>query len=116
MKVYYSRPISLFNTPQEQRDIEMLEALGFEVIDPNQPELQEQYQTEGMQAFLDAQKQADALAYRSFPDGSIGAGVSKEILHAEESGKPVIELPTITSKRVLSVEDTRSYLKYSGAR
>lgn len=116
MKIYYARPISLYNTPQDQRDLDQLALMGFEVVNPNKEELHKRYQVEGMGVFLEAVKDCDSLAFRSFPDSKISAGVYKEIKQAEEIGKPVIELPTITSSRVLSVEDTREYLKLLGAR
>lgn len=116
MKIYFARPISLYNTPQDERDIQLMEALGFEVVNPNKEKLSKRYQKEGMSVFYKAVADCDALAFRSFPDLSISAGVHGEILKAEELGKPVFELPTITSSRVLSVDDTRAWLKYLGAR
>lgn len=44
-KVYYAHSLHLYNTPQEKRDIELLEKLGFEVLNPNQPEIQEKIQS-----------------------------------------------------------------------
>lgn len=116
MKIYYARPINLYNTPQDQRDIETMKSLGFEILNPNKEHLQERYKTEGMEAFLKAVDECDCLAFRSFPDLTISAGVKKEIDKAIEMGKSVIELPTITSNRVLSVDDTREYLKLLGHR
>jgi len=69
-----------------------------------------------MDVFTAAVKDCDALAFRSFQDGRISAGVKKEIDAAIELGKPVIELPTITSTRILSIDDTREYLKLLGHR
>jgi hypothetical protein len=116
MKIYYARPINLYNTKQDIRDIELMQKLGFEVVNPNKEALQERYKTEGMDVFLQAVTDCDALAFRSFPDFTISAGVKKEIDKAVELNKPVIELPTITSSRVLSVDDTREYLRLLGAR
>jgi hypothetical protein len=116
MKIYYARPISLYNTKQDERDIQLLETMGFEVNNPNKAELVERYKTEGMEVYLQLARESDIVAFRAFQDGTIGAGVYKEIVAAIEAGKPVIELPTITSKRVLSVEDTRSYLSLIGYR
>jgi hypothetical protein len=116
MKIYYARPINLYNTPQDERDIKTLEGLGFETLNPNKAALQERYKTEGMDVFLQAVTECDAIAFRAFPDLTISAGVKKEIDKAIELGKPVIELPTITSSRVLSVDDTREYLKLIGNR
>lgn len=116
IKVYYARPINLYGTPQDKRDIELIEKLGFEIINPNKEILAERYKKEGMDVFLEAMKDADALAFRSFPDLSISSGVWKEINQAVEDNKMVIELPTLTTKRWLSVEDTRAYLSLLGNR
>lgn len=116
MKVYYARPISIYNTMQDERDIRMLELMGFEVNNPNKAELSERYKTEGIEAYLKLVRDSDIVAFRAFQDGSIGAGVYKEINEAMAHNKPVIELPTITSKRILSVEDTREYLRLIGFR
>lgn len=115
-KIYYARPINLYNSPQDKRDIELMQKLGFEVINPNKEELQEKYKKEGMTVFLQAVNDCDALAFRSFPDLSISAGVKKEIDQAIGLNKPVIELPTVTNKRTLTVEDTREYLRCIGSR
>ena len=73
MTIYFSRPISQFNTPQDKRDIETLEAMGFEVVDPNQEHLKERYKVEGMKVFLDLSRSCDAIAFRSFPDAFYGS-------------------------------------------
>ena len=39
MRVYYAHCIAIYNTPQEQRDIEALENLGFDVVNPNNPDI-----------------------------------------------------------------------------
>jgi hypothetical protein len=116
MKVYFARPISNYKTPQDERDITLLLSLGFEVVNPDKEALSERYKTEGMDVFAAAVRECNALAFRAFPDLSIGAGVKKEIDTAIEEGLLIIELPTITQKRCLSVEDTRNYLKYLGQR
>lgn len=116
MKIYYARPVSLYNTKQEERDLLLLTQLGFSIVNPNKEELQLAYKDKGMGVFTAAVKDCDALAFRSFQDGKISAGVKKEIDTALELGKPVIELPTITQNRVLSVDETREYLYYLGNR
>ena len=35
MTVYYAHPMAIYGTPQEDRDIETLENLGFTVVNPN---------------------------------------------------------------------------------
>jgi hypothetical protein len=121
MKVYYARPISLYGTKQEERDLAMLNKMVdgnvlWDIVNPNKAELAERYKKEGMDVFLEAVKDCNGLVYRSFPDGKISAGVKKEIDKAIELGKWVFELPTITEARVLSVDATREYLQYLGNR
>lgn len=116
MKIYFARPISLYGTKQDIRDIETLKTFGFEVIDPNTENLQERYNTAGMIVFEEVVAKCDCLAFRSFQDGKIGAGMVKEINIARQLNKPIIELPTITSHRELSVDDTRTYLQLLGYR
>lgn len=96
--------------------MELLSKLGFEVVNPNKEELQKRYEKEGMDVFLNAINDCDALAFRSFADCMISQGVWKEISRAQEQGKPVIELPSLLSKRELNVGDTREYLKLLGNR
>jgi len=116
MKTYYARPINLYNTEQDKRDIKLIQDLGFELVNPNKEELQERYKQEGMDVFLQAVSDCKVICFRSFPDLKISAGVKKEIDKGVELGLIIIELPTITENRVLSVEDTRNYLKYLGSR
>lgn len=116
MKVYFARPISLYKTPQDERDIDLLMSLGFDVVNPDKAALSERYKDEGMDVFYAAVRDCNVIAYRSFPDLMIGAGVKGEIDEAIKAGLMVIELPTITEKRILSVEGTREYLKYNGYR
>ncbi len=116
MTVYYARPINLYNTPQDLRDIEIISKMGFEVINPNKDDLQKRYKSEGMVVFLNIIADCDGIVFRSFPCGSISAGVYKEIRQAEDLGKFVIELPSLLSRRILSIDDTREYLKLIGSR
>lgn len=116
MKVYYARPISLYGTHQDKRDIEIISKMGFELVNPNKEELQERYKKEGMDVFTQAVSDCDALFFRAFQDLKISAGVKKEIDKAIELGIPVLELPTIIERRILSVDGTREYLSYIGYR
>ena len=113
MLIYYAHPISLFNTPQEDRDLALLEQLG-EVRNPNTPKDDEGYQEDGMEYFRGVVQSCDMLAFRVFPDGSIPAGVAKEIDYFGEG--PIIELPAATQERTLSVDVTRERLYCGGAR
>ncbi len=116
MLVYYAHPISLYNTKQEVRDIELLEKLNFQVVNPNSANAEESYKVQGMEYFKDVIKGCQALAFRSFSDGSIPAGIAKEIAYAKEFGLPIFELPSGICRRSLSVEATRETLQELGTR
>jgi hypothetical protein len=141
LKVYYSHCQAIYGTKQESRDIDILVRMGFEIVNPsdqthqdNVIEIKKQAELDraklpvdqpfefgiasrmAMVYFLDLQKQCDVVAFRALPDGSIPAGVAKEIESAQKAGKPVIELPGFALRKVLSVESTRAYLAEVGQR
>ena len=115
MNIYYAHCIAIYDTPQEERDINLLESLGFTVINPNQPEHQLMCKGMGMEYFLQLTARCDALAFRAIPGIGVPAGVAKEITLAHERGMPVIELPSLLG-RSMSIDDTREYLKECGKR
>jgi len=120
-RVYYAHSLHLYGTEQEKRDILLLESLGFSVLNPNSPETQAKCLKEkesggtGMYMFRKIVQSCDLVAFRAYPDGSIPAGVHKEITDYAE-GLPVIELPNGLKRRGLSVEDTREWLHELGQR
>ena len=124
MTIYYAHSMHLYDKPQEERDIQLLKSLGFTVYNPNSPGIQvevEEYRTKhGDENVMDYFKQllesCDAIAFRAHPDGKIPGGVMFEVNYMKGLSKPIIELPTLTSTRALSVEDTREYLKLLGQR
>jgi hypothetical protein len=119
MKLYYAHPISMYNSHQERRDLQLLAQMGFEVLNPNQPEHSEAYIKGGRQFsyFLQLVDTCDGVAFRGFPDGSIPSGVWQEVDRAKTMGnKPVIELPSGVARRALSHVETIEYLQQVGAR
>jgi hypothetical protein len=127
MKVYYAHCMAIYNTQQEVRDVALLSSMGFDVLNPNCPELSQtvrQMRADGksstniMDFFMKivASEDIDALVFRALPDGSLPAGVAKEIKVAEECGKPILELPSGNTRRTLSVQETREYLREIGQR
>lgn len=116
MKVYYAHCLAIYNTPQEKRDVSLLESLGFEVVNPNSEECSEGYKREKMDFFKRFSKECDLIAFRATPHGRIPAGIAKEIEMFEQEQKPVIELPSQRVRRVMSVEETREYLREIGQR
>lgn len=122
MKVYYAHCIAIYNTPQEARDVEALKALGFEVVNPNDPAVDEALnalpdQNQRMFWFEHFADDCDAIAFRGLPMSHvIPSGVAKEIGWFIARNKPVIELPWGLTTRVISVDQTREYLREVGKR
>jgi nucleoside 2-deoxyribosyltransferase len=122
--VYYAHSVHLYNTDQEKRDICLLENLGFEVYNPNQPHIQkmcEDLKAQGLGAdimkwFEELIDNCDVLAFRAHIDGKIPSGVGYEIKYAQSKGKEVFEIPTLLKSRFLDYEDTKEYLKLFGNR
>lgn len=122
-RVYYAHCIAIYDTPQEDRDLETLGRLGFEVYNPNSEavdlavvERKAADPDNYMEMFRELVVANDALAFRALPDGRIPAGVAKEIVYAREAGLPVFELPSNMVGRTVSVEETRQYLTEVGYR
>jgi hypothetical protein len=101
----------MFGTALEQLDLALLSYMGYEVVDINTPEVQIAYKTHGMAIFQTMIMECDALFFRAFADGQIGAGVYKEIGYAIDIGIPVLEFPVNAHYRALSVAETRERLK-----
>lgn len=115
-RAYYAHSVGLYDTPQEDRDEQILRTLGFDVLNPNAPGINDRYEDEGMSLFRKLIDRCDALAFRAHPDTKISAGVSKEISFARVLSVPVFELPAHVGRRTLSVDLTRQYLRETGVR
>ena len=117
MKIYYAHCVQLYGSQQELRDIDLLKSLGFEVVNPNLPKHQSGYNKKGMDYFIeDILPYCDGCAFRALPDGSIPAGVGKEVKEMIRAAKPVIELPNFALRNWMDVADTRMYLHECGER
>jgi hypothetical protein len=114
--VYYAHCIAIYGTPQEDRDVATLRALGLEVFTPNSEECARGYQALGMEFFRDLVAKQDVFAFRAMPDGSIPAGVGRELEWAKLYGKPIIELTSGSRRRLMTIGETREYLKEIGKR
>lgn len=106
LRCYYAHPMSIYGTPQEARDVELLQSLGFDVVNPSTLE------TDDMDEFCNIAAGCDLVAFRALPDGSISCGVAEEI----SSNSRVIELPAAISRRSLTLEQTLQALAESGQR
>lgn len=123
MKIYYAHSMHLYGTKQEQRDIALLEKLGFEVLNPSEQihvDAVDKMKAEGkddvMGYFIDLVQNSDAVAFRAHFDGRIPSGVGKEVLAAREAGLPIIELPNLLNSRFMEVGETRQLLELLGQR
>lgn len=115
-KLYYAHAICIYDSKQESRDLDVLEEVFDEylVVNPNSKYVKENYQGD-MDFFKNMVQECSLLVFRALPNGKIPAGIAKEIDFANEASIPVIELPCYTG-RVMTVDDTRLFLKEIGAR
>lgn len=139
MKIYYAHCSHLYGTAQEARDLETIVALfgsgHVEVVNPGSKDIADRveaykadYAASPTGQYADSSEavmhevfkvlveDADALVFRATSNGPITAGVHREIGWARACGKPVLELPSAISRRGLTVEQTREYLREVGQR
>ena len=116
LKIYYAHPVSTYGTKQEARDLETLQLLGVEVLNPNGGNHDKEYKRQGMSYFTRIISDCDGLAFRGYADGAIPAGVAQEIVAAQAAEKIVFELPSAIHRRSLDVDETREYLSQCGNR
>lgn len=115
MKAYYAHSMHLYGSKQEERDISTIQSLGFTVVNPAD-QIHQARGASAMTYFRQLVRTCQVLIFRALPDGKIGSGVAAEIAQARADNIPVLELPWGETRRVLSVEDTRSYLGELGER
>lgn len=106
MKIYFAHPISSYGTPEEAQIIRSLEDMGLIVINPSDKQhqdavdkIQQQYahdRNEGsrlvMEYFVKVCNACDGCVMLPFPDGSVGAGIVKEVQSFLDRGKKVQEV------------------------
>ena len=115
---FYAAPKHLVDTPQYQRDVMLINELGFQVHRATGliEEDRAPYEAKGLDAFHEALEECEVLFFRAFPDHSIGAGVGGLIHKAVGHDIPVVELPTSISTRIRDVDETREILAECGQR
>lgn len=131
LRCYYAHCKNTYGLPQEKQDISWLKAAGFNVINPSDKEIVVSYEAwlkensdaiakgkiSKMDFWLDLVKEeAEVLAFRAAPNGKITSGVAKEIQAAQDTGIPVLELPSMIPSRTMTYEETVRYLQESGQR
>jgi len=116
MRVYFAHPVTDYGTERQAGALAVLLAAGFDVESPDQPHHQNGYQSEGMAYFTRLVGECDGLVFLRFPNGSVGAGVGKEIGAAADARLPIWDVSSGQLKRmdglpnVMSVEETRTML------
>lgn len=122
-QVYYAHCLAIYDTPQEQRDIQTLEKLHLTVYNPNNLKVQqevkqwkEDHMGDPMGYFKNLIDDCDVFAFRALPDGSIPSGIAFKLTYAQEQQKPIIELPSGVSKRIMNYPQTVEYLREAGQR
>ena len=122
-RIYYAHCQAIYGSPQETRDLYELERLGFEVLNPRDYGTLVEFMARLLpnagnkmswfEALVDS---CDALAFRALPSGEIPAGIAREISRAKLNDIPVIELPSLALRKVLSVTESVAYLQEVGQR
>lgn len=112
MLVYYAHPISMYDSALESTDIAFLTRAGLKVVNPAvlSKFVEPMNSTDRMNYFYRLVGRCDCLAFRSFPDGRIGAGVQFEIGSMEAKGGMIFEIRPPVIHRALSVKDTKERL------
>jgi hypothetical protein len=116
-KIFFAHPKNTFGTGIEHRALHALYTDGWDVLNP--ADHQAGYAEKGMAHFLELVGECEAIAYMSFEDGALGAGVAREILEAHLLDRGVFridphscEITRDTSRfsGVLSISQTRERL------
>lgn len=116
---YYAHTMTSYGSTIEASDIQLLESLGFDILNPSSEEIQlglkEYIEKNGtanvMEFFRNViYEKCDMLAFRSIPNGQILSGVAKEITYAQDLGLPIIELSCSIAKRSMEYPETKQYL------
>jgi hypothetical protein len=119
MRVYLAHPVSEYGSERQRQTVALIESRGRTVENPDRTYHQEAYRERGMDHFIEVVQDCDELAFLRFPDGTIGAGVAKEIEVALRSGIRVYDVSDgqfkavgdMMPEPVLSIEETRAMLR-----
>ena len=121
--IYFANPVNTYNKPIEQKILALLKVnfTPATIINPNSAEHHVQYKKQGMSYFEDLVSKSNILVALPFSDGSVGAGIGREMHYALTRGLDTYYLePTtftfrkvaaISELRILSVESTRERLR-----
>lgn len=130
MKIYFAHPINTYETPVDEKCIQIIkDNLGEQIINPSDKLIQKTFgeyriahPDTYMEFFKELVSSCDTIVYLPFKDGMVGAGIWYEVKNVFENGGKIyeIDLPTDSVSEVdfpyvdgkrLSVEDTRIRIK-----
>lgn len=114
MKVYYAHPISMYGSALESTDIAFLRRVGLTVVNPAKLSkfVEPMNSTDRMNYFYRLVRECDCLAFRSFPDGMVGAGIQFEIGSMESKGGMIFEIrPVVAPTRWMTTKATQERLR-----
>lgn len=122
LKCYYAHTMVSYNSTVEEKDVELLNYLGFDVINPNIQEhrngldayVLKNGKQNVMQYFAEIVKNCDVVAFRSNPDGSILSGIGAELETAFDLNIPIIEMPNFSCRKFMNYPETKKYLTELG--
>jgi hypothetical protein len=115
---YYAHCQWTYGSAVEQKDVRLIESLGYKVYNPNSPEDETLWKALGMSHFNDLLQKYkfDVCFIRPESNGMISAGVGYEAMACFEAGVPVLEIPCPVLPRLLSPEATRELYRWHGYR
>jgi len=112
-KIYFLHPENLYNTPQEERDLNLIKYLwpDASIYNPNSKKDEQKYKEYGIEWFLDRIADCQLIIFRRFIDGKIGVTDLIKIKYGTvDCAIPILELPIILESQQLSINDTMEYL------
>ena len=105
--VFYAHPIAYYDSDIERNDINLLQRMGFKVLSPHGEDNGAMYRELGMKYSLVLLSKCDMVAFRAYEDQVVGAGVQQELEWATQLGMPIIELPSLVTRKSLGIIETR---------
>jgi len=115
---YYAHCQWTYGSEVEQKDIRLIESLGYRVYNPNNTGDEQPFKDKGMDYFdeLMEEHDFDICFIRPESNGMVTAGVGYEAMKFFEAGKPVLEIPCPVLPRLLTPEATRELYRWYGYR
>jgi len=126
---YFAHPITTYGSKAEEEILRRSSVLFKEVINPNTEEHRQNYDKQGMSYFMQkVVPKTKAIVFLAMPNGTIGAGVAKELQYYMKHDYDIIEAVPVYGgkygytfrydtdndslrKRFLGVNETRKYIK-----